>query len=80
MINFPSLKTDLEFVEKLVSEQSVFCLPGRCFDYPNYVRIVLTLPENLTKEACFRIAEFCKKHYVLPHAAHINGINGTSHT
>lgn len=44
-------------------EQSVFCLPGQCFDYPNYMRIVLTVPEGLIWESCTRIADFCNKHY-----------------
>lgn len=26
---FPEFKNDLQFVERMVSEQSVFCLPGR---------------------------------------------------
>jgi tyrosine aminotransferase len=51
---FPSFKSDLEFVEQLVSEQSVFCLPGKCFNYPNYMRIVLTVPALLLQEACVR--------------------------
>merc|ERR1719154_993333 len=45
MSRFPHIGSDLQFVEKLVSEESVFCLPGRCFNYPNYIRIVLTVPE-----------------------------------
>ncbi|XP_058956402.2 tyrosine aminotransferase [Pocillopora verrucosa] len=53
---------DLDFTEKLISEQSVFCLPGKCFQYPNYFRIVLTVPEELTQLACKRINEFCKTH------------------
>ncbi|GFS44477.1 tyrosine aminotransferase [Trichonephila inaurata madagascariensis] len=59
---FTGFKTDTEFVEKLVSEQSVMCLPGACFDYPNYVRLVLTVPESDLREACNRITEFCKKY------------------
>ena len=51
---FPSFNTDLQFVERLVAEQSVFCLPGKCFNYPNYVRIVLTVPPALLSEACDR--------------------------
>ncbi|XP_059613959.1 tyrosine aminotransferase [Phlebotomus argentipes] len=61
--NFPEYPTDLHFVKALVEDQSVFCLPGQCFEYPNYVRIVLTVPEDLLREACFRIAEFCDKHF-----------------
>lgn len=57
---FPS---DLEFVEALVKEQSVFCLPGKCFNIENYIRIVLTVPQEMIIEACTRIKEFCHEHY-----------------
>lgn len=61
--SFPSIANDLEFVQDLVSEQSVFCLPGSCFEYPNYFRIVLTIPYEMINEACSRISEFCEKYY-----------------
>lgn len=61
--NFPEYATELHFVQDLVKEESVFCLPGQCFDYPNFIRIVLTVPEDLIQEACIRIAEFCERHY-----------------
>ena len=64
MSRFPEFRTDLQFVESLVSEQSVFCLPGKCFNYPNYVRIVLTVPEHLLSQACDRILKFCDQHLV----------------
>ncbi|XP_030036199.2 tyrosine aminotransferase [Manduca sexta] len=64
MSMFPEFKNELQFVERLVSEQSVFCLPGQCFEYPNFMRIVLTVPEDILKEACLRIATFCKEHIV----------------
>ncbi|KFM66419.1 Tyrosine aminotransferase, partial [Stegodyphus mimosarum] len=60
---FRGFRHDMDFVEKLVAEQSVMCLPGMCFDYPNYVRLVLTVPEEDIREACNRIAEFCQKYY-----------------
>ncbi|KAK6185565.1 hypothetical protein SNE40_007770 [Patella caerulea] len=60
---FPDFPTDIEFVETLVKEQSVFCLPASCFQYPNFFRIVLTVPETKVDEACNRIQEFCKKYY-----------------
>jgi len=63
MENFPEFKTDLEFTQQLVTEQSVFCLPGKCFQYPNYFRVVLTVPEEKILEACDRISEFCRDHY-----------------
>ncbi|XP_036318403.1 tyrosine aminotransferase [Rhagoletis pomonella] len=61
--HFPGIKNDTHFVQELVNEQSVFCLPGSCFDCPNFVRIVLTVPGDLMNEACMRIAEFCESHY-----------------
>ena len=54
---------DLEIVEAMVTEQSVFCLPGKCFNIPNFFRIVLTVPQKFMTEACDRITEFCEEHY-----------------
>ncbi|XP_074616751.1 tyrosine aminotransferase-like isoform X3 [Acropora palmata] len=59
---FDDIIDDLDFTEKLISEQSVFCLPGKCFQYPNYFRIVLTVPAEMTQLACKRINEFCRSH------------------
>lgn len=61
---FPQFKSELQFVEQMVSEQSVFCLPGKCFEFPNYMRIVLTVPADILKEACNRIMVFCCQHAV----------------
>lgn len=61
--NFMNFSSDLEFVQELVREQSVFCLPGKCFNIENYIRIVLTVPREMIIEACNRIKEFCTKHY-----------------
>ena len=57
---FPTFDSDLQFVKQLVAEQSVFCLPGQCFNYPNYVRIVLTVPPVLLSEACDRYMQLKK--------------------
>ena len=45
-------------------EESVFPLPGKCFNIPDYFRIVLTVPGDLMAEACQRIAQFCERHSV----------------
>jgi hypothetical protein len=66
MSRFPQFKSDLEFIEGLVSEQSVFCLPGKCFNYPNSIRLVLTVPMDLLQEACDRMLEFCNEHLICP--------------
>lgn len=63
--NFPDFDDEMDFVQSLVAEQSVFCLPGKCFEIKNYFRIVLTVPADKIREACLRIAEFCEIHYQL---------------
>ncbi|XP_024944186.1 tyrosine aminotransferase isoform X2 [Cephus cinctus] len=60
---FPEFKTELEFVQCLLMEESVFCLPGQCFDYPSYMRMVITVPEDMLQEACLRINDFCERHH-----------------
>ncbi|XP_043257807.1 tyrosine aminotransferase [Colletes gigas] len=60
---FPEFNSDLEFVQRLLMEESVFCLPGQCFDYPSYMRLVITVPLDMLEEACERIQEFCERHH-----------------
>ncbi|KAG5684610.1 hypothetical protein PVAND_013835 [Polypedilum vanderplanki] len=66
MKNFPEFHDELDFVQSLVAEQSVFCLPGKCFDIDDFIRIVLTVPKEMIIEACERIQEFCENHYRPP--------------
>jgi hypothetical protein len=40
------------------------CLPGKCFDVDNFIRIVLTVPKSTLMEALNRLNQFCMKHYV----------------
>ncbi|XP_076297194.1 tyrosine aminotransferase isoform X2 [Lasioglossum baleicum] len=61
--SFPEFHSDLEFVQRLLMEESVFCLPGQCFDYPSYMRLVITVPVDMIEEACHRIQDFCEKHH-----------------
>ncbi|XP_021112393.1 tyrosine aminotransferase isoform X2 [Heterocephalus glaber] len=63
MEHFPEFENDVEFTERLIAEQSVHCLPGKCFEYPNFFRVVITVPEVMMLEACSRIQEFCEQHY-----------------
>ena len=60
MERFPHFTTDLQFIERLVAEESVHCMPGKCFNYPGYMRLVLTLPLRLLNEALDRIHSFCR--------------------
>jgi tyrosine aminotransferase len=57
------ISNDSEFCQKLLQEQSVFCLPGAVFDYPNYFRIVITSPVEKLTAAMERITAFCKQHH-----------------
>ncbi|XP_046737419.1 tyrosine aminotransferase [Diprion similis] len=60
---FTEFKSDLEFVQCMLMEESVFCLPGQCFDYPSYIRLVITVPKDMLVEACLRIQDFCERHH-----------------
>ncbi|GAB0091603.1 Tyrosine aminotransferase [Sergentomyia squamirostris] len=71
---FPCFHNEMEFVCALVEEQSVFCLPGECFKFPNFMRIVITVPAEVMREACQRIHEFCHQHSLLDKRIITNGI------
>lgn len=79
MTHYPEYRDDVQFTEALVTEQSVFCLPAKCFDYPNFFRVVLTVPQDKLLESCDRIEEFCEKHYQeKPCVNHTNGSYDTN--
>lgn len=60
--NFPHFSNEVDFMQKLVEEQSLYCLPGSCFGIENYFRIVLTAPIEMITDACERLKEFCEKY------------------
>lgn len=60
---FPRLPTCLTFMRRLAEEESVFVYPGEAFNFNGTFRIVLTTPEEMLKEACERIIEFCARYY-----------------
>ncbi|CDH59843.1 tyrosine aminotransferase [Lichtheimia corymbifera JMRC:FSU:9682] len=62
MDKFKDISSDVEFSQKLVAEENVLVLPGQCFDYPNFIRIVITPPAGSLQEAYERMAEFCARH------------------
>uniref|UniRef100_A0A915MMI3 Tyrosine aminotransferase n=1 Tax=Meloidogyne javanica TaxID=6303 RepID=A0A915MMI3_MELJA len=64
MVGFdPSLFGDeTKFVRGLISEESVYCLPGSAFSLSNWFRLVLAFPNETTTEACERIAAYCTRH------------------
>jgi tyrosine aminotransferase len=59
---FKDIKSDLEFVQKLLAEESVLVLPGSIFQMPNFVRLVLCPTQEKLRCACSRLASFCHNH------------------
>ncbi|KND01992.1 tyrosine aminotransferase [Spizellomyces punctatus DAOM BR117] len=60
---FKNINDDLDFVEKLAEEESVLCLPGKCFRCRgNFIRIVFTPPVEKLDIAYSRIRSFCERH------------------
>ena len=57
-----TVTNDTEFTQKLLDEEAVFVIPGKCFGIPNFVRVVLSGPEDKLKDAYSRMANFCKRH------------------
>lgn len=60
---FPKLPTSLLFMRALAMEESVFVFPSECFNFPGYLRVVLTATEEMIVEACKRMKLFCQKYY-----------------
>ncbi|CAD5223258.1 unnamed protein product [Bursaphelenchus xylophilus] len=52
---------ETNFMQGLITEESVYCLPGSAFNLPNWFRLVLTYDEEVTREACLRISSYCHK-------------------
>eukprot|EP00003_Mantamonas_plastica_P027673 TRINITY_DN6012_c0_g1_i4.p1 TRINITY_DN6012_c0_g1~~TRINITY_DN6012_c0_g1_i4.p1 ORF type:complete len:194 (-),score=75.71 TRINITY_DN6012_c0_g1_i4:15-596(-) len=61
---FPDFKDDREFAQALISEQSVFVLPGQCFLFDNYFRIVFCATKSMLEQAFDRMEEFVNDHFV----------------
>jgi tyrosine aminotransferase len=59
---FRDIPDDVAFTEMLMAEESVMCLPGKCFKFPQFFRLVLCAPEIQLREACSRISDFCMRH------------------
>eukprot|EP01113_Clastostelium_recurvatum_P021862 TRINITY_DN2595_c0_g2_i2.p1 TRINITY_DN2595_c0_g2~~TRINITY_DN2595_c0_g2_i2.p1 ORF type:complete len:466 (+),score=92.19 TRINITY_DN2595_c0_g2_i2:148-1398(+) len=59
---FKEIHDDVDFMRKLLAEESVFVLPGQVFEYPAFFRVVLCAPLPKLQEACDRLAAFCARH------------------
>jgi tyrosine aminotransferase len=59
---FEDIKDEWDFVQKLVWEEAVFPVPGRCFRFDGYMRIVTATRKDHLEEACVRLKAFCDRH------------------
>ncbi|KAI3651594.1 hypothetical protein MP228_002897 [Amoeboaphelidium protococcarum] len=59
---FKDIADDADFAGKLLAEENVVVLPGQCFQFKNFFRLVVTVPEPVMREACGRIIDFCQRH------------------
>jgi len=56
------IKDDVDFTQKLLTEENVFVLPGSIFGASNFVRLVICCPLDKLKIACDRMEAFCARH------------------
>lgn len=59
---FADVTDDIDFMRKLLAEESVFVLPGTIFGMKNFFRIVFCAPIPMLGSAYDRMAEFCARH------------------
>jgi tyrosine aminotransferase len=58
------IRSDIEFTERLLEEENVFVLPGKCFGATNSFRIVFCAPSEVLENATNRIHDFCRRHAI----------------
>lgn len=56
------ISDDAIFASKLLQEENLFVLPGKCFSSDNYVRLVMCCPREMIQDACDRLKAFCTRH------------------
>lgn len=59
---FPEFPSSEAFMRALANEQSVFTFPGECFNFPDFLRIVITAQKETLIDAANRMKAFCEKH------------------
>eukprot|EP00871_Galdieria_phlegrea_P004909 jgi/Galph1/5419/GphlegSOOS_G4062.1 len=59
-----NVKDDVDFASRLLEEESVFVLPGQCFQALNYFRLVYCAPKTILNEAFSRIRYFCRRYSI----------------
>lgn len=53
---------DASFAAKLLQEENLFVLPGKCFNCDNFIRLVMCCPEETIRDACARMKAFCDRY------------------
>lgn len=61
---FNGITDDMDFMRKLLAEESVFVLPGSIFGLKNFFRIVFCAPIPMLETAYKRMDEFCQRHSI----------------
>nr|CAD7426405.1 unnamed protein product [Timema monikensis] len=61
LVAFEMLK-NIEGLRPVMPEGAMYIM---CFDYPGYMRLVLSVPEEQLREACHRIANYCARHFTI---------------
>lgn len=69
------LSDDVVFAQRLMEEESVVVLPGKCFRAPGTFRICFAAPIAMIEEACDRLADFCQRLSVSPPGTPFAGLS-----
>eukprot|EP00462_Mataza_sp_D1_P018018 CAMPEP_0175138148 /NCGR_PEP_ID=MMETSP0087-20121206/10189_1 /TAXON_ID=136419 /ORGANISM="Unknown Unknown, Strain D1" /LENGTH=426 /DNA_ID=CAMNT_0016421021 /DNA_START=40 /DNA_END=1320 /DNA_ORIENTATION=- len=59
---FKDISSDTDFAQKLLDEEFVFVLPGKCFNAPGFFRVVTCPPIDMLQTAATRIEAFVHRH------------------
>lgn len=61
-LNPLEISSDEDFAKLLLQEENMFVFPMHFFGLKNYLRIVISCPEEVLVDACDRLKDFCKRH------------------
>ena len=59
------IKNDIDFMYKLMEEESIFVFCGSIFGMPDHFRTLILPPENVIDQVVQRIESFCQKYGVM---------------
>jgi len=61
--SFPEFDCEESLIKALITEESLYCLPGSAFNSPGAIRFVMTHESQAMLEACRRLKSFCHRHH-----------------